>query len=178
MNVRPEYELTESVRFPNDSPDIREVGLEFEITYWSEMRSAMRRGMTRAFWCYALVKFYAALPHPPEKLKGKQKQDWRYIIAQEWIDANPDLAPLFKQYWDIRNDQVAHRGFWDAPKGAIPGRYIVTMTDGTKHDLNFNLADPDLNFDPGPDEVRDLENLIGNALGWCLVEHAKLGAQA
>lgn len=173
----PDYELPPSLRFHNWSADVEEVGLELEITSWAEMRSALRRGMTRAFWGYALLKFCAAMPKPPVKRKGKQKDDWGLAFTRQWLDDNPDIEPLYNQYWDIRNSQVAHRGSWETPKGAIEGRYIVTTNDGMMHDLNFNLADPELNYDPGPAAVAHLELLIRNALAYVGSQHARLAEQ-
>lgn len=170
----PDYELPPSLRFHNQSADVEEVGLELEATSWAEMRSAMRRGMTRAFWGYALLKFCAAMPKPPAKPKGKQKDDWGLAFTRQWLNDNPDIEPLYNQYWDIRNSQVAHRGSWETPKGAIVGRYIVTTNDGIMHDLNFNLADPELNYDPGPTEVAHLQALIRNALAYVVDDQASL----
>ena len=141
------------------------------------MRAAMWKGMKRALWGYALVKFCAASPKPPLKPSKSQKEDWGFKLTKQWLDANRDnkrVKPLYDLYWDIRNTRIAHRGAWGEPKGGIPRRYRIATTDGVEIDNRTLMDDPELQFDPDKDDLLHLYSLISNAMIFVLIEQSKL----
>lgn len=171
------WDLPSPIQIPSGDPEVEWNGLVFENETWPEMRTAIWEGMTRALWGYALVKFCAALPKPPKKPSKLQKEAWEFKLTELWLDANRDnrrVRPLYEVYWRIRNTRISHRGPSGAQTVGIPRRYRIATNDGTEIDNRTLKADPELHFDPEPDDLFYLNALISNALIFVLNEQSRL----
>ena len=146
---------------PLDSiePSIMSQFIDLDET-WGQARIRMRQQVKRMAFGYALMKFFAAMPNP----EGRGLK-WSRGLTRRWQDTSEHLVPVYMRYKEIRNTHESHRGKAEDKGGQVVS-YHITLDDDEFAQYNDTSPDPDLHFDPKPEDVVALRTLIGDALSF------------
>lgn len=135
-------------------------------TDWCEIRLTARTVMLRALWSHGLVRFCAAMPQPT--VYNRNTLGARH--TEHWLaECQMGIAVDFVKYWRVRNTQIAHAGKSSSPRAGATAPYLVLTEDLVLRWIDATAPDPDLRFNPEPEDGDRLIELVHDAMHFTIV---------